>query len=170
MATDEDEALFRHTLTGVLFLLVAGMKRVFCLVCIVALLLSACSTPEPETTEPEQTVTYTQGIYELTFKAKRVSNDSVGNDWTITYKHNEQTVNSGHRVLLSLEVFIFQTVEVEIREHDKLDDVGTGDMKVAICDGGSGKTTITVTENGGRYKGETAVWEITCTVKLVGKK
>ncbi len=145
------------------------MKRVFCLVCIVALLFSACSTPEPPS-EPEQTTNYTHGIYELTFKAKRVSNDSVGNDWTITYKHNGKTIKSGHRVLLSLEVFTFQTIEIEVREDDKLDDVGTGTMKVAICDGGSGKTTIAVTENGGRYKGETAVWEITCTVKLVGKK
>ena len=147
------------------------MKRVFCLACIVTLLFSACSTPEPDTpSEPEQTANYTQGIYELTFKARRVSDDSVGNDWTITYKHNGETVKSGHKVLLSLEIFTFQTVEVEIREDDKLDDVGTGDMKVAICDGGSGKTTITVTENGGRYKGECAVWEITCTVKLVGKQ
>ena len=146
------------------------MKRVLCLVCLVALLLYGCSVPEPESTEPEQTVNYTQGIYELTFKAKRVSNNSVGNDWKITYTHNGQTVKSGHKVLLSLEVFTFQTIEVEIREDDKLDDVGTGIMKVAICDGGSGKTTITVTENGGRYKGESAVWEITCTVKLVGKQ
>lgn len=132
--------------------------------------MSACSVPEPEATEPEQTVNYTQGIYELFFKARRVSDDSVGNDWTITYKHNVETVKSGHKVLLSLEVFTFQTIEVKIREDDKLDDVDTGDMNVAICDGGSGKTTITVTENGGQYKGECTVWGITCTVKLVGKQ
>lgn len=151
------------------------MKRFVCVVCVVALLLSGCTVPEStkattEATEPETTANYTHGIYELTFKAKRVSDDSVGNDWTITYTHNGETVKSGHRVLLSLEVFTFQTIEVEVREDDKLDDVGTGDMKVAICDGGSEKTTITVTENGGRYKGETAVWEITCTVKLIGKQ
>ena len=43
-------------------------------------------------------------------------------------------------------------------------------MRVALCDGGSGKTQITVTEKGGKYEGNTAVWEVTCEVKLVGKQ
>ena len=139
------------------------MKRFLCVVCVVALLLSGCSVPEPETTTNR-----THGIYELTFNASEVSNDSVGNDWTITYTYNDKTVKNGHQILLPLELSLFQTIGVEVREDDKQDDVGTGEIKVAICDGGSGKTTITVTENGGRYKGNIALWEITCTVKLIG--
>ena len=69
-----------------------------------------------------------------------------------------------------MEIFTFQSIGVEIRENDKIDDVGTGTLAVAICDGGSGKTTVTVTETNGRYKGNTAVWEISCEVKLVGKQ
>jgi len=146
------------------------MKKFFCLVCVAALILSACSAPEPETTEPEQTVSNTQGIYELTFEEQRVSEDRVGNDWIITYRYNREIVKSGCKIRLPLGVFSFQTVEIEVRENDKLDDVGTGTMHVAICDGGSGQTTVVVKENGGRYKGGEAVWEITCTVKLIGKQ
>ncbi len=155
---------------GCAFLLVTGMKKIFCFVCIIVLSLCPYSVPESEPTEPEQTANYTLGIYELTFHAKIISNDHVGNDWTITYKHNGKTIKSGYKILLSLDIFMFETIEVKIEEEDKLDDIATGTMKVAICDGGSGKTTITVTENGGPYTGREAVWEITCTVKLVGKQ
>ena len=146
------------------------MKRVFCLVCIVVLLFSACSAPESETTEPEQTVNNTQSIYELSFDARAVCNNSVGSDWSFTYRHNGETIKSGHRILLPVEAVAFRTIGVEVREDDKLDDIGTGVLQVAICDRGSGNTQVTVTENGGHYKGNTAVWEISCTVKLIGKQ
>lgn len=144
------------------------MKRFVFLVCLLALLLSACSVPEQPPTILEGNDTC--GIYQLTFETKQISNDCVGNDWSFTYTYNGNTIQTGHKLTCSVEVFSFQTVTVEARENDKLDDVGTGDMTVAICDGGSGKTTITVTENGGRHKGCEAVWEITCTVKLLGKQ
>ena len=47
---------------------------------------------------------------------------------------------------------------------------GTGVLQVSICDGGSGDVQVTVTENGGRNKGNTAVWEITCTAELTGSQ
>ena len=133
-------------------------------------MLSGCSNNKQIETMPEDTADYTYGIYELTFTAKKISNNSVGNDWIITYKHNDKEIKSGYQIPLSLEIFTFQTIEVEIREDDKIDDVGSGKMNVAICDGGSGKVRITVTENNGRYKGNSAEWEIICSVKLVGKK
>lgn len=137
------------------------------MVCLVALLLAGCAA-EPEPTEPEQH--YTHGVYELTFKARRISNNRVGNDWYITYTYNGETIKSGYQITQSLEIFSFQPIQIEIREDDKIDDIGTGSMSVAICDGGSGKTEITVTEKGGKYDGNTAVWEITCEVKEVGRK
>ena len=77
---------------------------------------------------------------------------------------------SGYTITQSLEIFTFQSIGVEIRENDRIDDVATVSFAVAICDGGSGKTTVTVTETNGRYKGNTAVWEISCEVELVGKQ
>ena len=140
------------------------MKKLVWLL-VLALLLSGCSAKEPEPTEH-----YTHGIYELTFKARKISNNHVGNDWYFTYTYNGETITSGYQITQSLEIFSFQPIQIEIREDDKIDDIGTGSMSVAICDGGSGKTQITVTESGGCYDGNTAVWEITCEVKLVDKR
>ena len=144
------------------------MKRIVCVACLVAVLLSACSMIDQEPTIPEDDYTY--GVYQLTFKAKLISNDSVGDDWSFTYTYNGETIKNGHQITQSLEIFSFQTIEVEIREDDKIDDVGSGVLRVAICDGGTGKTKITVVEQGGKYNGNTAVWEITCEVKLIGRK
>ena len=140
------------------------MKKLAWLLVLV-LLLSGCAAQEPEPTEH-----YTHGIYELTFKARRISNNHVGNDWSFIYTYDGETIKSGHQIVYSLELFTFLPIHVEIREDDKIDDVGTGTMRVAIADGGSGKTEITVTETDGKYKGNTAVWEVSCEVKEVGRQ
>jgi len=143
------------------------MKRlVFLLTSI--LLLSACSVAENEPTIPEGN--YTHGIYELTFKTRKISNNYVGNDWSVTYSYKGQTITSGYQVAYALDLFTFLPVHVEIREDDKIDDVGTGTLRIALADGGSGKTEITVTEKGGKFEGNTAIWEVSCDVKLIGKQ
>lgn len=144
------------------------MKRIVCIACLLALLLSACSIEEQTPTIPEGDYDY--GIYQLTFTEKKISNNFVGNDWSFTYTHNGQTIKSGYTITQSLEIFTFQSIDVEIREKDKIDDVGTGTLAVAICEVGSGKTEVIVTENAGAFKGNTAVWEISCEVKLVSKQ
>jgi len=150
------------------------MRQIICIVCLLALLLAGCAAEQIQT--PTQTAPtipkgdYSYGIYKLTFKTKLISNDSVGNDWSFTYTHNRQTIESGYTITQSLEIFTFQSIGIEVRENDKFDDVGTGTMAVAICEVGSGKTEITVTETNGCYKGNTAVWEILCEVELVGKE
>ena len=150
------------------------MKRMICIVCLLALLLAGCSTGQTQiSTQTEPIIPegdYTYGIYELTFKTKLISNDSVGNEWSFTYTHNGQTIENGYTITQSLEIFTFQSIGVEVRENDKIDDVGTGTMAVAICEVGSDKTEITVTETNGCFKGNTAVWEVSCEVNLVGKK
>ena len=133
-----------------------------------ALLLIGCATEEILPIVQEDN--YTIGIYELTFKTKKISNNFVGNDWSFSYSHNGIPIDNGYQIPLSLELFTFQTIDIEIREQDKIDDVGNGVMYVAICDGGSGKAEITVTETDGRYKGNAAIWEVSCEVKLVDKK
>lgn len=144
------------------------MKRMICTVCLLALLLSACTVAETEPTIPEGDYDY--GIYQLTFTERKISNHSVGNDWSFTYTYDGQTIQSGYTITQSLDVFAFQSIGVEVRENDNRDVLGTGTLAVAICDGGSGETQITVTETSGRYKGNTAVWEISCEVELVGKE
>ena len=144
------------------------MKRFISIISLLALLLSACSIEEQTPTIPEGDYDY--GIYQLTFTEKKISNNFVGNDWSFTYTHNGQNIKSGYTITQSLEIFTFQSIDVEVRENDKIDDVGTGTLAVAICEVGSGKTEVTVTENAGAFTGNTAVWEISCEVKLVSKQ
>jgi hypothetical protein len=112
---------------------------------------------------------FTHGVYEITFTAKNISNDSVGEDWAVIYTYNDQVIRSGWQVTQSLEIFSFQSIRVEIRENDKIDDVGNGFLTVPFVDGASATTTITVVEQGGRYDGNIAVWEVTCLVRLIEK-
>ena len=62
-----------------------------------------------------------------------------------------------------------ETVEITatVVEQDKYPDVGEGVLPATLRDGFEASTTITVKENKGRYKGNTAQWKIICTVALV---
>ena len=141
------------------------MKRVMCVVVALLLLLAGCSSPEPTPTLlPEPEGTYTQDIFELTFSVERVSGN-LFSDWDFTYNHNGEAITSGHQTLLSVEVFTFYSVQVTVTEDGNPNNVYTTSMPVALCDGGSGKTEITVTAADGR----TSTFKVICTVKRVGK-
>ena len=144
------------------------MKRIICITCLLALLLCACSATTQTPSTPKRNYHY--GIYELTFTEKLLSNDHVGNDWSFTYTHNGKVIENGYRVSEAFDLLGIERIGVKIREEDNIDDVGTGNLSVMICEGGSGKTKVTVTETDGRYTGNTAVWEISCKVKLVDKR
>lgn len=138
------------------------MKKLLC-VALVLLLLAGCSVPEPAPI-PEPEGSYTQDIYELTFSVERVSGGSARR-WDFTYSHNDETIASGYRVLLSKEVFTFYSVQVTVTEDGNPDNTYCDSFPVALCDGGSGKMEITVTAANGRE----SIFKIVCTVKQVGK-
>ena len=138
------------------------MKRILC-VSLVLLLLAGCSAPEPVPI-PEPEGSYTQDIFELTFSVERVSGGSA-RDWDFTYSHNNEVITSGHRVLLSKEVFTFYSVQLTVTEDGNPDNAYSDSFPVALCDGGSGKTEITVTAANGRE----STFKIVCTVRQVGK-
>lgn len=141
------------------------MKRVICVVVALLLLLAGCSSPEPAPTllsEPEGT--YTQDIFELTFSVERVSGGPI-RIWDFIYSHNDEIITSGHQTLLSVEVFTFYSVQVTVTEDGNPNNVYTTSMPVALCDGGSGKTEITVTASDGKV----STFKVVCTVKHVGK-
>ena len=137
------------------------MKRVICVAMV--LLLVGCSAPAP-TPEPVPEDSYTQDIYELTFSVERVSGGSA-RDWDFTYSHNDEIITSGHRVLLSVEVFTFYSVQVDVTELGASGNAFSKFIPVALCDGGSGKTEIVVTSS----DGHTSTFKVICTVKRVGK-
>lgn len=141
------------------------MKRFICIVVALLLLFAGCSSPEPTPTlSPEPGETYTQDIFELTFSVERVSGGSSRN-WDFIYSHNDEIITSGHQTLLSVEVFTFYAVQVTVAEDGNPNNVYTASMPVALCDGGSGKTEITVTASNGKV----STFKVVCTVKHVGK-
>lgn len=141
------------------------MKRFICIVVALLLLFAGCSSPEPTPTLlPEPGGTYTQDIFELTFSVERVSGGSSRN-WDFIYSHNDEIITSGHQTLLSVEVFTFYAVQVTVAEDGNPNNVYTASMPVALCDGGSGKTEITVTASNGKV----STFKVVCTVKHVGK-
>ena len=60
-------------------------------------------------------------------------------------------------------------IHATITEEDTWPDVGSDDLCVVLKDGFETSTTISLSENKGRFKGNTAQWEITCKVVLVNK-
>lgn len=141
------------------------MKRILCTSIVLIMLLTACSAPaqQPPSTELNGGVTY--GVYELDFSVERLSGWPF-EGWDFVYTYNGEEIQNGHQVLLSVEIFTFYSVQVEVIERDNPKNSFTATFPVAICDGGSGKTEITVTDSNGK----TATFKVTCDVTQVGKR
>ncbi len=139
------------------------MKKLLCFVCLLTLLLSACSGMGSEKY-------YTHGIYRLSFSVRQISGGKVGSDWDFVYKYNGETIESGYRFLYPLNTFSFCQVQVDVAESDAADNLSSKMISVGITDSSSGKTEITVTETKGKYAGNTATFEISCKIKRVGKR
>lgn len=127
------------------------------------MMLSACSAPvqAPETgAMPSESYTY--GIYELTFTVERLSGLPF-DEWNIIYTYNGEKVSSGYQMQFPLEIISFRTVWVDIIEKDRPDNTFHTSFSVVICNGGSGKTEVNVTDRTGR----TDTLQITCNVTRV---
>lgn len=138
------------------------MKKIFCAGIALLLILSGCTAPSPV---PLPTESFTHGIYEFTFSVEQLSNDDA-DQWELVYTYNGETITSGHRFLFSLEIFTFHTVQVDVIRKGAPTNSYSSTFPVAICDGGSGKTEVTVTDNDGK----TATFKIVCRVTQVGKQ
>ena len=117
------------------------MKKLICAGIALLLILSGCTAPSPT---PLPTESFTQGIYELSFSFEQLSGDDT-DQWDFIYTYNGETITSGHQILFSLEIFTFHSIQVDIIEKDAPSNTYNPTFPVAICNGGSGKTEITVT-------------------------
>lgn len=142
------------------------MKRMLCTSIVLVMLLTACSAPVQQMSpSTELGGDYAYGVYEFTFDVERVSGWPF-EGWDVVYTYNDEVIESGYQVLLSVEVFTFYSVRVEMIERDNPKNTFTATFPVAICDGGFGKTEITVTGSNGK----TATFKVTCKVTQVGKQ
>ena len=142
------------------------MKRILCTSIVLIMLLTACSAPAQQMPpNTELNGNYTYGVYELNFDIERLSGWPF-EGWDFVYTYNGEKIQNGHQVLLSVEIFTFYSVQVDVIERDNPKNSFTATFPVAICDGGSGKTEITVTGSNGK----TATFKVTCNVTQVGKQ
>lgn len=138
------------------------MKKIICASIALLLLLSGCAAPSPT---PLPTEPFTHGIYEFSFSVEQLSGEAT-DQWEFVYTYNGETITSGHQILFSLEIFTFHSIQVEVIEKDAPNNIYSATFPVAICNGGSGKTEITITGT----DGSTATFKITCQVTQIGKQ
>lgn len=138
------------------------MKKLICIGIAFLLILSGCTAAS---TTPLPTEPFTHGIYEFSFSVEQPSGEAT-DQWEFVYTYNGETITSGHQILFSLEIFTFHSIQVEVIEKDAPNNIYSATFPVAICNGGSGKTEITITGT----DGSTATFKITCQVTQIGKQ
>ena len=142
------------------------MKRFLCTTIALTMLLTACSAPAQQVLpSAELGGDYDYGVYELDFDVERLSGWPF-EGWDVVYTYNGEEIQSGHQILFSLEIFSFHSIQVDVIEKDNPKNSFSATFPVAICDGGSGKTEITVTDSNGK----TTTFKVTCEVTQVGKQ
>ena len=137
------------------------MKKIVCLI-MALLLLAGCTTREPE---PVPTESFKQGVYEFSFSVEQISGEPT-DEWKFLYTYNGETITSGHQIRFPLEIFTFHSIQVEVIEKGVPGNKYSATFPVAICDGGSGRTEVTVTGSDGKE----VAFKITCQVTQIGKQ
>lgn len=144
------------------------MRRIICIVlaiilCIIlpaSVLAASKATPVPVASKFKVTISYS---------AKMVSNDHVGNSWSTYIEVGDTTIKKGKSA--KVEVSTNDTIQIVCNavENDKIPDYGDSTIKIKVKDLKKGKNTfkssVFVTENRGRYSGNEAEWSFTVTVK-----
>ena len=139
------------------------MKRIFLVGIILILFLSACSAPaqQPKT---QQSGTSAYGVYRLDFSVESLSGGNSA-DWDVRYTYNDEIIKNGHHLRQPLDVFAFQSVRVQIAERNHPENTFSTAFPIAVCNGGSGNTRITVTDSNGNI----ATFGVTCNVLQVDR-
>ena len=144
------------------------MKRLACilLAIILCLILPLSTIAAPKVTPAPVAEKFKVTI---SYSAKIASNDHVGNSWTTYIEVGDTTIKKGKSA--KVEVTGEDTIKIYCTaiENDKIPDEGSVTIEVPIKDLKKGKNTykssVTVTENRGRYSGNQAEWNFTVTVK-----
>lgn len=151
-----------------------NMKR-FLGLFLVLVLLAGCSQKEVQLPTTKLDVSLQGGtettspynVYKMVFSTTLIHNNSVGNDWRFSYYYEDSPVHSGREWSIPKGIIETIPIDIVVTERDKSSDVGKAKVKVALLDGYETTTTVTVTEDKGRYARNTAQWQITCRVRRI---
>ena len=91
--------------------------------------------------------------------------NKVGNEWSFYYKYNNEPIGDGSRII----DYANETgkLYIKITEVDGIPESAAKTINVSLYDGFTTSTTLKVTENGGRYKGRSAIWNVYVKVNVV---
>ena len=126
------------------------------------LVLTGCADP---VTDPKPTESFKYGIYEFNFSEEQISGIPT-DDWEFVYSYDGQTITSGHQIVYSLELFTFYRIQVVATQKSNPDYTYSATFPVAICDGGSGKTVLSVMN----ANGKDSAFNIKCQVIQKGER
>ena len=141
----------------------------FCLLLAIILCLvipvSSIAASKAKSTTPEQKYKIT-----VSFSVKKVSNNHVGNKWTYVITSGETVINKGKSATFELTGAESLELICQATENDSYPDVGTNTITINLADLKEGKNTVTttviITEDRGRYAGNTAEYKFTVTIKV----
>ncbi|MFC5703949.1 hypothetical protein ACFPVX_21890 [Cohnella faecalis] len=91
-----------------------------------------------------------------------IENNHVGNEWYTSGSVNGKEIVEGSSVILKLKPAESVKLRAYAEEQDKIPDSGSSDSSIkasSISKKISKALTVTVTENRGRYSGNTANWK-----------
>lgn len=99
-----------------------------------------------------------------------VQNNHVGNEWGFGSMVNKKELSEGDSIEISTTLTGKLTIVSIAEEQDKYPDYGSKTLSVSVSKLKANKDTtytsnVTVTENRGRYSGNSAVWKFTYVVK-----
>lgn len=145
------------------------LKRISCLalaiILCIAIPISSMAASKAKATTPEQKYKVT-----VSYSVKKVSNNHVGNSWTYVITSGETTINKGKSATFELTGAESLELLCQATENDSYPDLGTSTITINMAELKEGKnsvtTTVIVTEDRGRYAGNTAEWKFTITIKL----
>ena len=107
--------------------------------------------------------------YAILYSTKLLSNDSVGNDWTVGIVHDISSIQSGDIIELD-NITDSLSLWVHAIERDSIDDSESCTVTfegMSVGDVESRKVTLVVGENNGRYTGNIAKWQFIIWVKRI---
>lgn len=97
--------------------------------------------------------------------AELIENNHVGNEWATEGSVNNKELSEGKSVTLNVKSTDTVQIKVTASELDKIPDIGSANLTVKTSNLTKTKITksikVTVTENRGRYSGNTAEWKFT---------
>lgn len=128
------------------------------------LLLSSLAVPSayPSAAAKNVKVKVTLVSMELT------ENNHVGNEWYTAGYINDKEIKEGSSVVLDLQATESIKLKGYAEEQDKIPDKGEATSSIKVSDVSKPVTKavkVTVTENRGRYSGNTATWKFTFKVQ-----